>query len=59
MVGRQFLKVPITFRGGNGIFAHQLGGNAQVTGWNRFTRGIPGLIVVTRPSTPADAKGVC
>jgi pyruvate dehydrogenase E1 component beta subunit len=49
------LKIPITFRGGNGI-AHQLGATHSHRTESIFAR-IPGLIVVT-PSTPADAKGL-
>ncbi len=54
MSGGQF-KVPITFRGGNGI-AHQLGATHSHRMESVFSR-IPGLIVVT-PSTPAEAKGL-
>src|SRR5215471_8922203 len=54
MSGGQF-KVPITFRGGNGI-AHQLGATHSHRMESVYSR-IPGLIVVT-PSTPADAKGL-
>jgi pyruvate dehydrogenase E1 component beta subunit len=54
MSGGQF-KVPITFRGGNGI-AHQLGATHSHRMESVFAR-IPGLIVVA-PSTPADAKGL-
>src|SRR5277367_3115483 len=49
------LKVPITFRGGNGI-AHQLGATHSHRMESVYAR-IPGLIVVA-PSTPADAKGL-
>src|SRR3954452_13150995 len=54
MSGGQF-KVPITFRGGNGI-AHQLGATHSHRMESVYSR-IPGLIVV-HPSTPADAKGL-
>ena len=54
MSGGQF-KVPIVFRGGNGI-AHQLGATHSHRMESVYAR-IPGLIVVT-PSTPADAKGL-
>lgn len=54
MSGGQF-KVPITFRGGNGI-AHQLGATHSHRMESVFAR-VPGLIVVA-PSTPADAKGL-
>jgi pyruvate dehydrogenase E1 component beta subunit len=54
MSGGQF-KIPITFRGGNGI-AHQLGATHSHRMESVYSR-IPGLIVVT-PSTPADAKGL-
>ena len=54
MSGGQF-KVPITFRGGNGI-AHQLGATHSHRMESVYAR-IPGLIVVS-PSTPADAKGL-
>src|SRR5580693_5747581 len=54
MSGGQF-KVPITFRGGNGI-AHQLGATHSHRMESVFAR-IPGLIVVT-PSTPYEAKGL-
>jgi pyruvate dehydrogenase E1 component beta subunit len=54
MSGGQF-KVPITFRGGNGI-AHQLGATHSHRMEPIYSR-IPGLIVVT-PSTPAQAKGL-
>src|SRR5262252_9314292 len=54
MSGGQF-KVPITFRGGNGI-AHQLGATHSHRMESVYAR-IPGLIVVT-PSTPAQAKGL-
>ncbi len=49
------LKVPITFRGGNGI-AHQLGATHSHRMESVYAR-IPGLIVVA-PSTPAQAKGL-
>jgi pyruvate dehydrogenase E1 component beta subunit len=49
------LKVPIVFRGGNGI-AHQLGATHSHRMESVFGR-IPGLIVVA-PSTPYDAKGL-
>ena len=49
------LKVPITFRGGNGI-AHQLGATHSHRMESIYSR-IPGLIVV-HPSTPAEAKGL-
>ncbi len=49
------LKVPITFRGGNGI-AHQLGATHSHRMESIYAR-IPGLIVVA-PSTPAQAKGL-
>jgi pyruvate dehydrogenase E1 component beta subunit len=49
------LKVPIVFRGGNGI-AHQLGATHSHRMESVYTR-IPGLIVVA-PSTPYDAKGL-
>jgi len=49
------LKIPITFRGGNGI-AHQLGATHSHRMESVYSR-VPGLIVVT-PSTPADAKGL-
>ena len=49
------LKVPITFRGGNGI-AHQLGATHSHRMESVYAR-IPGLVVVS-PSTPADAKGL-
>src|SRR5277367_1325436 len=54
MSGGQF-KVPVTFRGGNGI-AHQLAATHSHRMESIYAR-IPGLIVVT-PSTPADAKGL-
>src|SRR2546430_11162647 len=54
MSGGQY-KVPIVFRGGNGI-AHQLGATHSHRVESIYTR-IPGLIVVA-PSTPADAKGL-
>src|SRR4029079_6649752 len=49
------VKVPITFRGGNGI-AHQLAATHSHRMESVYAR-IPGLIVVT-PSTPAEAKGL-
>src|SRR5438270_8773955 len=49
------VKVPITFRGGNGI-AHQLGATHSHRMESVYSR-IPGLIVVA-PSTPAEAKGL-
>jgi pyruvate dehydrogenase E1 component beta subunit len=49
------LKVPIVFRGGNGI-AHQLGATHSHRVESIYAR-IPGLVVVA-PSTPADAKGL-
>ncbi len=49
------LKIPITFRGGNGI-AHQLGATHSHRMESVYSR-IPGLIVVA-PSTPAQAKGL-
>jgi pyruvate dehydrogenase E1 component beta subunit len=54
MSGGQF-KVPIVFRGGNGI-AHQLGATHSHRVESIYAR-IPGLIVVA-PSTPYDAKGL-
>ena len=54
MSGGQF-KVPIVFRGGNGI-AHQLGATHSHRTESIYAR-IPGLIVAC-PSTPADAKGL-
>jgi pyruvate dehydrogenase E1 component beta subunit len=54
MSGGQF-KVPIVFRGGNGI-AHQLGATHSHRMESVYAR-IPGLIVVT-PSSPYDAKGL-
>src|SRR6195952_1865146 len=48
------VKVPITFRGGNGI-AHQLGATHSHRMESVYSR-IPGLIVVS-PSTPYEAKG--
>jgi pyruvate dehydrogenase E1 component beta subunit len=54
MSGGQY-KLPITFRGGNGI-AHQLGATHSHRVETIYAR-IPGLIVVS-PSTPADAKGL-
>lgn len=49
------VKVPIVFRGGNGI-AHQLGATHSHRVETIYTR-IPGLIVVS-PSTPYEAKGL-
>jgi pyruvate dehydrogenase E1 component beta subunit len=49
------VKVPVTFRGGNGI-AHQLAATHSHRMESVYSR-VPGLIVVT-PSTPADAKGL-
>src|SRR5207253_8080446 len=54
MSGGQF-KIPITFRGGNGI-AHQLGATHSHRVETIYAR-IPGLIVVA-PSTPYEAKGL-
>jgi pyruvate dehydrogenase E1 component beta subunit len=54
MSGGQY-KVPIVFRGGNGI-AHQLGATHSHRVETIYAR-IPGLIVVS-PSTPIDAKGL-
>jgi pyruvate dehydrogenase E1 component beta subunit len=54
MSGGQF-KVPITFRGGNGI-AHGLAATHSHRMESVYAR-IPGLIVVN-PSTPAEAKGL-
>ena len=54
MSGGQY-KVPITFRGGNGI-AHQLGATHSHRMESVYSR-IPGLIVVA-PSTPAEGKGL-
>jgi len=54
MSGGQY-KVPIVFRGGNGI-AHQLGATHSHRVETIYAR-IPGLVVVS-PSTPADAKGL-
>src|SRR5580692_10741167 len=54
MSGGQF-KVPIVFRGGNGI-AHQLGATHSHRMESVYAR-IPGLVVVS-PSTPYDAKGL-
>jgi pyruvate dehydrogenase E1 component beta subunit len=54
MSGGQF-KVPIVFRGGNGI-AHQLAATHSHRMESIYAR-IPGLIVVA-PSTPAEAKGL-
>src|SRR5437868_6807384 len=54
MSGGQF-KVPVTFRGGNGI-AHQLAATHSHRMESVYAR-IPGLVVVT-PSTPSDAKGL-
>ncbi len=49
------VKIPITFRGGNGI-AHQLGATHSHRMESVYAR-IPGLIVVS-PSNPAEAKGL-
>jgi pyruvate dehydrogenase E1 component beta subunit len=49
------LKIPIVFRGGNGI-AHQLGATHSHRMESVYAR-IPGLIVAA-PSTPYDAKGL-
>src|SRR5436305_7806121 len=49
------VKIPITFRGGNGI-AHQLGATHSHRMESVYAR-IPGLIVVSL-STPAQAKGL-
>src|SRR5205809_2724370 len=54
MSGGQF-KVPIIFRGGNGI-AHQLGATHSHRVEALYAR-VPGLIVLA-PSTPYDAKGL-
>jgi pyruvate dehydrogenase E1 component beta subunit len=54
MSGGQF-KVPIVFRGGNGI-AHQLAATHSHRMESVYAR-VPGLVVVT-PSTPAEAKGL-
>ena len=54
MSGGQY-KVPIVFRGGNGI-AHQLGATHSHRMESVYSR-VPGLIVVS-PSTPYDAKGL-
>src|SRR6478609_3729985 len=54
MSGGQY-KVPVTFRGGNGI-AHQLAATHSHRMESVYAR-IPGLIVVS-PSTPAEAKGL-
>jgi pyruvate dehydrogenase E1 component beta subunit len=54
MSGGQF-KVPIVFRGGNGI-VHQLGATHSHRVESIYSR-IPGLVVVA-PSTPYDAKGL-
>ena len=54
MSGGQY-KVPIVFRGGNGI-AHQLGATHSHRMESVYSR-IPGLITVA-PSTPAEAKGL-
>jgi pyruvate dehydrogenase E1 component beta subunit len=54
MSGGQY-KVPVTFRGGNGI-AHQLAATHSHRMESVYAR-IPGLVVVT-PSTPAEAKGL-
>src|SRR5215217_3321204 len=49
------VKVPVTFRGGNGI-AHQLAATHSHRMESVYAR-VPGLIVV-HPSTPAEAKGL-
>jgi len=49
------VKVPVTFRGGNGI-AHQLAATHSHRMESVYSR-VPGLIVVA-PSTPAEAKGL-
>src|SRR5688572_25746120 len=49
------VKVPVTFRGGNGI-AHQLAATHSHRMESVYSR-VPGLIVVT-PSNPAEAKGL-
>jgi pyruvate dehydrogenase E1 component beta subunit len=54
MSGGQY-KVPIVFRGGNGI-VHQLGATHSHRVESIYSR-IPGLVVVA-PSTPYDAKGL-
>src|SRR4051812_9805451 len=54
MSGGQF-KVPIVFRGGNGI-AHQLGATHSHRVEALYSR-VPGLVVIA-PSTPYDAKGL-
>jgi pyruvate dehydrogenase E1 component beta subunit len=54
MSGGQF-KVPIVFRGGNGI-AHQLGATHSHRVDALYAR-VPGLTVLA-PATPADAKGL-
>src|SRR6476660_433733 len=54
MSGGQF-KVPIVFRGGNGI-ANQLGATHSHRVEALYSR-VPGLIVIA-PSTPHDAKGL-
>src|SRR5215210_860435 len=54
MSGGQY-KVPIVFRGGNGI-AHQLGATHSHRVESIYSR-IPGLVVVS-PSTPYEAKGL-
>src|SRR5437764_3106420 len=54
MSGGQF-KVPIVFRGGNGI-AHQLGATHSHRVDALYSR-VPGLVVIP-PSTPYDAKGL-
>jgi pyruvate dehydrogenase E1 component beta subunit len=54
MSGGQF-KVPIVFRGGNGI-AHQLGATHSHRVEALYSR-VPGLIVIA-PGTPYDAKGL-
>src|SRR6185369_6295059 len=48
-------KVPIVFRGGNGI-AHQLGATHSHRVEALYSR-VPGLVVIA-PSTPYDAKGL-
>src|SRR4051795_1684864 len=54
MSGGQY-KVPVTFRGGNGI-AHQLGATHSHRMESVYAR-VPGLIGAA-PSTPAEAKGL-
>src|SRR5678816_4271241 len=49
------VKVPVTFRGGNGI-AHQLAATHSHRMESVYAR-VPGLVVV-HPSTPAEAKGL-